>query len=30
MDEMVGTQLDADCFAALKRSMKRIGAPLAA
>jgi HD-GYP domain-containing protein (c-di-GMP phosphodiesterase class II) len=30
MDDMVGTQLDARCFAALKRSMRRIDAAIAA
>ena len=30
MDEMVGTQIDGDCLAALKRSLRRVGAPLAA
>jgi HD-GYP domain-containing protein (c-di-GMP phosphodiesterase class II) len=30
MDEMVGTQIDGNCLAALKRSLRRVGAPLAA
>jgi hypothetical protein len=30
MSQMVGTQIDADCFAALNQSMGRIGEVLAA